>query len=526
MTAVQPKPLNPTSDAIPSAQRPVPWGWWDLVCVLGLATGYLVFARLLTSAQWPLHFDAFRDLAGMQNLLAGHWWCDPTLRDFPPWYPPLFVWLYGSLAKLFHLEPHIVTSSSHYWVNVWIPIALYALLRTSVSRLAAFAGPIVLVLTSIWWIAFITIAMPSVQGTLLVILGLWAWHLARRVDGWRFGPSVIVTLAAWFHPIATLILAGTYTLDVVATLLWEPRSQWRAPLRQLVTAGASSLVLASPVLVNLWRLPRINHAPFAYFDQALDAPRYAYQFHVMPAMVIGVMGLVYIAVRRPELRWLLCYFALALAGQLIGYWGHALGQPRLILVPHQFQWHTQLALCIALVVFVDWFLRVASIPHSRWVRISLVVVAGGMVARGLTQHGFPIHAFRDAGRFRAVSGATIDWIRSNTELDDVFVAKPMIGYFTLNAYTGRKLLYSNPGHMNPAADVPARLAAYEQFRLADDPEQLRPLVARYHIDYILVTQQERDEGFYPAVLRADFAQEVFVDPKQGWRIYRVLPPPP
>jgi hypothetical protein len=450
---------SPSTDLSPPNTRPDPWGVWDWACIGLLIAGYQVFLSKIDPSSWPLHYDAYRDLASMENLRAGYWWRDPVLLDKPPWYPPLFTWVHGSLATLLDIEPYKFTSVSRFWFNCWIPVAMFILLRNSVSRIAALLGPIILVATSAWWCRHLTIAMPSIQSTLLVLIGLHVWHRSRLAKQFCWSPGVMVSLVLWTHPVASIMLVGTMTLDSAITSCCTTPIDRKRILRQLITAGAIATVLASPVLINQLLLPRLNPEPRTYFGLELDMPKYAFQFHALPAPLFGLAGAALILVTRPELRWVVCTIAIGLVGQILGYIGEATGYQSLIFVPHQFQWHTQLALTLSAVIFLDWVVPRAL--ANRPLRIKGWILLGfiASLSIGIPNQPGQTSSVLGAARLYRKNENLIEWIRAQTDIDDVFVAEPSVAYFTISAYTGRKCLLSFPAHINPAADVPARESA-------------------------------------------------------------------
>lgn len=513
---------SPPIELPASNTRPSPWGVWDWVCIGLLLAAYQVYLSKIDPSNWPLHYDAFRDLASMENLRAGFWWRDPVLLGKPPWYPPLFTWVHGSLATLLDIEPYKFTSISRFWFNCWIPAAMFILLRNSVSRIAALAGPVILVVTSAWWSRHLTVAMPSIQSVLLVLIGLHAWHRSRLAKQPCWTPGLMVSLALWTHPVASIMLVGSMTIDSVLTSCCTSATDRKRILRQLIVAGAIAAVLASPVLINQLRLPRLNPEPRTYFGLELYMPKYAFQFHALPAPLFGLAGAGLILSRRPELRWIVAYIIVGSVGQILGYIGEAAGHQSLLFVPHQFQWHTQIALTLSVVVFLDWIVPRAM--ANRPLRIKGWILLGfiASLSVGIPNQPGQTSSVLGAARLYRKHENLIEWIRAQTNIDDVFVAEPSVAYFTVSAYTGRKCLLSFPAHINPAADVPARESAQAKLLSSTDPVTLRKIIDQFSVNYLVLDEGDVWKGKHPICEQSDLVQLVFHDKDSGYQVYGVI----
>lgn len=159
------------------------------------------------------------------------------------------------------------------------------------------------------------------------------------------------------------------------------------------------------------------------------------------------------------------------------------------MLPHEFQWHEQLAFLMGAAVAVTRLSeRLASRARPvrrRAVRLGwaagLLVLAVGPALPSLPLADSYVHRL-DRGWNSML--ATAAWVRASTPFDAVFACDPDAGYY-LSGLTGRKCLALPPGHMNPASDVETRYSDLREMLSTPNESVFRSLAARYGATYLL-----------------------------------------
>jgi hypothetical protein len=466
----------------------------DLLAILG---AWLALAFALGRGSLVTAYDVFRDMSYAQAILDGHLWQDPSILGLRAWYPPGNPLGIAGLSALTRIPPVELYATSLYWLG-WInPVVLYLLVRSRWGRATALVSLAVVPLGSFWWFTHAAMPMASVQGVSLGLLALLAWTTARD-RGFRRAAvtGVLLALAIWHHPICGALALGSILLQGgVAALLPAERSAPVASRFELASkaalAVAVGLLLAAPLLLRQLGLPRTNAAPHHWFAPELHDPRFALHLHAPLIVPLGLVGLWLAARRWRDEGWLVAYFAIGLAGQLAGYLGHDAAWRIPWVLPHEFQWHEQLALMIAAASATVWLatrfaagVRGARRGTAR--RAGIAALLALSVAPAL--FSLPVadsYLMRLDERWRA-SLATARWVRANTPHEAVFACPPETGFF-LSGLTGCKVVALPPGHMNPAADVDTRLSDLSEMLTTRDEQDFLRLAARYRVTHLLVT---------------------------------------
>jgi len=466
----------------------------DLFGILG---AWLVVAFALGHGRMVAAYDAFRDMSYAQAILDGHLWQDPAITGFGAWYPPANPLGFAGLSVLTRFPPVELYATSLYWLG-WInPVALYLLVRSTWGRATALVALVAVPLGSFWWFTHFAMPMASVQGVALGLLALLAWSADRTAGSRRAAlTGALLALAIWHHPICGGLALGSILVHgSLAPLLpaggGSPAASRFGLARKAALAGAVGLLLAAPALLRQLSLPRINAAPHHWFAPELHDPRYALHLHAPLILPLGLVGLWLAARRWREQGWLVAYFAIGLAGQLAGYLGHDAGWRIPWALPHEFQWHEQLALTIAAAATIVWLpgRLAARLPAARR-RVARGAGVAALLALGTAPAllHLPVadsFLLRLDERWRAPRAAA-RWIRANTPPEAVFACPPDAGYF-LSGLTGRKVVALPPGHMNPAADVETRFADLGAMLSTRDEGVFLPLAARYGVTHLLAT---------------------------------------
>jgi uncharacterized membrane protein len=207
------------------------------------------------------------------------------------------------------------------------------------------------------------------------------------------------------------------------------------------------------------------------------------------ASLLGLVGLVLASRRWPEQGWLVVWAAIGLVGQALGYLGHDLGWRVPWILPHEFQWHEQLALMIAAAAAAALAARslVAGTPARAVTVAVLLLLSLGRAALDLPRAGE--YLVRLDARWRDLFLMS-DWIARNTPDRSVIVATPDVAYLVCNL-TGRRTVTVPRGHLNPAADAVARARDLRVMLSGTDAAAFDSLARHYDARYLLATNDVR-----------------------------------
>jgi len=501
----------------------------DAAILAVLVVAYLGLVFQFTGTATSVYFDTFRDVATAENILAGRLWADPALRDYPPWYPPGNPLLMAAVARLTGARPLEVYAASRYWLNVLIPVLLYLLVRTAWDRATALLALPIIVLGSVWWATHLAAPMPSVHGVIRNRLGLLCWHQCHR-PGWRWPvvTGLVLSAGVWHHPLCALILAGAIGLHALDRLAARDPAGRAWTGRMLVVAGITA-VLAAPLVWHLLTLPRLNTAPMRYFAPELTDARFALYRDALAVPLLGLAGLWLVLRRAPAQRWLVAYVVITAAGQALGYGGHELRWRVPYIVPHEFQWHGQLALGIAAAGAAAALLRAAVAGAGRWRLVARLGLLAALASVGWNlrfvpppaRHFIPVDGLLDR------QAAAQAWLRANTDIDTVCAADTWVSYFVIGGLSGRKVIATGADHMNPASPAGARVSDLRTLTGTTDEAQFLDLARRYGAEYLVVTTESVDTTTANLEHYATWPslQRVFSDPEGRAHIFRVAPAP-
>ena len=491
---------------------------------------YLAFAYAATGGRPATVYDAFRDMAYAHGILAGGLGRDPMLAGLPAWYPPGNPLAFALLSRLTGVSVNTLYTTSVFWLGWANPLVLFWLARLSWGRLAAWLALPCVLLGSRWWLANAAAQMPSVQGVGLALATLIAWRQSR--DGNRVALSAATVLGAlttWVHPLCGAFALGTVALHgVLAPVLAarEPGEHLpasRLAVRALGVAFAGGL-LALPALQISLHGPILNIAPRHWFSPQLHDARFVLHAYSPLIWIPGAAG---IAMAWREWRqhgWLAVWFLLGLVGMLAGYAGHDLGWRVPWLIPHEFQWHAQLALTLAAALaMARWAGNLAERTNVQaprrvgWAVILLILAVGpASFALATPRRSLMVLDERWLG---IVAIAT--QLREQLPPDAVIAAPPDASYL-IAGLTGLHVIAVPAGHANPAVDVIARVADAESLLTTGDSARFASLIQK--ISSVLrpvagrageaAGRGGRDPCRWPAL-------EPIKLPVPKWRAYRV-----
>ena len=237
------------------------------VLLIGLAAipGISVTRRL----SWPYDPDAFRDIAAAQAVRNGSWWSDPFYAGAALWYSPLVPAVVALLSWLARLPVALVDVRGGPWLNLAAPVTFFSAAWRLVGvapALCALTVFLFLPLDAPAWAAgtYTPWLFPGLVAQSLLYIGLVGVAAVLEVAVARRAVLMGLTVAVAFlaHPGAGIMLAATLGVSV----LWQ---WWRAgtitsPIRIIGIAGVVALALTSPLLLPLlvrYRLHVFNMAP-------------------------------------------------------------------------------------------------------------------------------------------------------------------------------------------------------------------------------------------------------------------------
>ncbi len=478
-----------------------PFAAADWAILAAIVAIWMLFAYGATGGSLAVFYDTFRDMAYAENIRAGRLWADPTILGQAYWYAPGSPALVALLMALTGKTALQLYGTSMFWLNWLNPVLLFLLVRRSWGRSAALVALPMVGLGSYWWLTHAAAPMPSVQGLALDFAGLMTWR--RALDGgykWPAITGLVVALAAWHHPLSAVVLAGAIALHalILAAAPSAPSlaSNFRghprlAPLARAGIAAATAAVLSSPLILHLLAGEKRNLAPYTWFGPELHDPRFALQALTPLVPFLGFLGAA-LALKVPRGdAWLPAYLAVGLVGQGAGYLAHDLGWEVPFLIPHEFQWHAQLALGIGAAIAIVWLGRAAA---RRVAAMGLKRLAFGatMVALCAAGVGPALPHLPAAGsylrRIDASWGPMLDvgrWVRSSTGIDATFACEENLCYY-LAGLTGRKCVAVLAGHMNPRLDAVRRRADLHEMLGATREPVFAALARQYQVNYLLV----------------------------------------
>jgi hypothetical protein len=503
-----------------STQRSTPPLWTTVDAGLALAVWIcsLVCIWLLTDAGGSLMFDCFRDMAWAHNVRAGSIWADPVLAGESFWYAPGNPLSFGFASRILGVAVPTLYASSALWWNSLIPVAVFLLTLRSTDRITALVSLPLVFLGSLWWLTHFAAPMPSIQGTVLGLASILCWQgcMSRIAVGrtavlrWAAATGLILAACAWYHPVCAVAAAGGIGLQAVLELLRGARRaagdappsshERRLLLLAVTTVAGGSLLLALPLICHFIGMPHANPVPLQYFAAELTNPDFALQAHTPLIPLLGVVGVWLVLRRRPGAGWLVGYLAVAFMGQTAGYLHHLLGLPVAYLLPHEFQWHTQLAVGILAAIsiteltgFLGRRLRWPSDPSLArllWIGVLLVVV----VIPNLLFVPLAGSYLVDLRQVQTANRETAEWIQSDTLLDDVFACDPLLCHLVVAGLTGRKCMAVPVGHMNPAVDARRRLGELSTLLVIEDEAEFIELARQHGVTHLLLRPRSPEEA--------------------------------
>jgi hypothetical protein len=503
-------------------------GFVGIIVVLLVAASVRAWT-VVSGLRWTPDLDLVRNIASGVAFRDGHFLSDPHYAGVPAWYSPLTSAVVALASWATSLTVNRVVMQGGVFLNVLTPIALVWVVgrwfgrRVALGSLAAF-----LFVVGAGFPHYVVVEYVPYLLSPFYALGLFLLALSRLpmvVNRGSTRDAVLLGLAAGglalAHPGAIMVLTGIVTVEIVRAGL---RVTSRAPL---LRAAGISVLTALLVSAPFW-LPVVlryhgrvaNDAPSTFVWFGLHRPAFWATmgdfFLRWPMLVVAVGVPVWIAARirgrrrARELREgcdglsiLTVWTAVALVGLPVAAY-----HPEWFPLPsYHFLYYLSAALCI-------WFgIALAAIVSTPFdlLRRPGAAIATGIAVVAISAATFPrwYHDI-DAGRSEALAFQTrfndlavLDWIRANTDSEEVFVNAGGAGLLSDGLYiqffpgmAGRHSVnIDSPEFSSPWVDWKRRVVDAQAMVTALDScdlERFRRLAAEYgRVRYVLVPARSK-----------------------------------
>jgi hypothetical protein len=514
----------------------------SIVFAMSLAAMYL-----LSGGARSVMFDTFRDMAWAHNIVAGRVWSDPVLANEAFWYAPGSPLIFGLVAAAFPVGVVDIYRTSPMWWNALIPVLVFLAVRRAAGLAAGIVAVPMVFLASLWWLTHAAAPLPGIQAILVALAALLVWQqciVSAITDssGTCRRPAclsgLLIACTAWIHPICAVVTAGAIGFQslygITFPVVFKAARPLKTPVvrarlaRALIWVATPSLVLSLPLMVHFILMPKVNRAPLEYFAPQLLNPDFAVQAHTPLLPVLGLVGAVGILRKRPVAAWVAGYLGVSAVGQAAGYASWLWGLPVPYLLPHEFQWHTQLALGMAAAIAVVDISRKLTerlrwptdpgLARFMWILLMVVAVLSPVMPYMEVARNFQV----GVTQIENVRSETTEWIRGNTKLDSVFACDPHDAYLFVSGLTGRKCVAVPSGHMNPAVDAASRLEDVSQLLTTEDEVRFCDLARTYGVSHVLIRLTSPETLSHARSLEQfEVLKPAFFSPGEGIVIFEV-----
>ena len=462
-----------------------------------IVVGWQLIAMAATRLHLVTTYDSFRDMAYSHAILRGELGRDPVLPGLAAWYPPAGPILFAAMARLTGWSVPVAYATSIYWLNWLIPVSIYLVARSTWGRAVALWSLPMVGLGSLWWSTHGALPITSIQGVALGLLALRLWMRAELASWpWALAAGLAAAVALVFHPICGGLAVLAVVVHGLLLAMSPGRGRPGVPARQALIVVAVSAACSLPVLAPILAGPVLNEAPRHWFAPELHDVRYALQAHVPVVPVLGLLGM-WLSIRdRERAGWVAAYAAAALLGTAAGYLAHDLGWPIPYLIPHEFQWHLQLALCITAAAALPGAadaLRKLVTDHEDRRGFASVVLALLAVGPSLwSVRGAYASMIRlDDPSFGPAALAR--WCTERGYSSGILAAEPEVCFY-LSGLCGIRAQLVPAGHMNPRVAWEPRAEDMRTLLTTRSESTLSSVLQRVPVDYLL--QIPRDSSQY------------------------------
>jgi hypothetical protein len=309
---------------------------WLFLILTGLlcAAAYYVFTDNLALSFWGLRGDEVT-IAAMYNTFAHYgWFSDFGYIDLPPFYPPLWFWLFSLPGRLFSLSGIVLAKFSVFATLLFFPILGYAGqrlywrwigknedLKDTPGIIAAFLAPLLVLMLSdqdsvIGKPYEIVTAFAAVFWTIFLILEVKkeSWHWTRTVIFGLAGGIIFMSYYLWLIFAAIAVsLAG---LEV------EKKNQLKFYGRLLAVAAialVASLPFLGPLVYAYAKNGAENWQTVLFTPNGLAANIYIFQLLTYKNILLAAGFFTLVTFRKNSyIKPLICLLLAAYAWWLMG----------------------------------------------------------------------------------------------------------------------------------------------------------------------------------------------------------------
>jgi hypothetical protein len=526
---------------VPARFRP------ELIALILLAFAVVPGVRTTADLSWPGDQDLWRDIAQAQTFADGDWWADPQYRGESIWYNPLVPSIVAIMGRVTRQPiPWLYTRLGAY-LNLLAPLGLYLLVALLIDRWVAVGAVLAFLFVApptnepSWAVGTYSpwlFAANFAQGGMYLTLA--AYVLALRRTSTRRWAAVGGLLGVTFlaHTAPAMMAGGIIALHTIVRLIRE--RERRSALMALGAIIIAALIVSAPLtlsIVGRYGLHVLNPAPtnWAYEPLTLRNFEAFIQGNFINRawyMLVVVVGLIATGRNRRAERSLVALWLIITLAFLVYHYVRQLAKRDGVILPtiipgFHFLMYFRVAQSILLGAGVMALGALAVHPgsvipsrarnllrrwpqsgpwqrfltsfgmtptQSGWARgLSLTILAGMLITAypaylnsdDLTGQRIDAEQVsRDTDRI-----AAYQWVRANTQPQDVFLAGDGVGTFVISP-AGRKLIAGDSVFVSPYVDWAARNADREALWAALEARgeaAFRLLMVKYRAGYVAVS---------------------------------------
>jgi hypothetical protein len=518
-----------------------------LIAVCLVAVAVREGLRVTTGLHVPPDPDLFRSAAITQTILDGAWIADPFFAGEWNWYNPLVPAIVALLHAITGTPVLELYARSGVVLNLFGPIAFWALVRALFGSGAAVAA--------VFAFLFLPPRLPGWSTA-----GYWPWLFSsvftqavfyagliavdRAARSMRLTQWVIAGLALGFvflgHTAPAIVFGGVIVL--AATRMWRGGLSAQRSMVLLAASLATAVVVSLPVVLSVavrYRFAVLNDVLRLYAYPETEPGNFAgfLADHANAGTALALAGAPLLLRDREQRRraWVIGYWAVVNGAILLVHFGRPLLESAGLHVP-------QVVTAFHFILYAEALLMILA-GYALW---RIVETAGGMVTRTtlrvppaivarallavvvLLSVGPLLPARRaredfDESHTRAVAyqnrqdeRRVREWIRTTTPPGTVFLASYRLSLYAV-APAGGKVVALDPVFANPYVDLAARerdQRKMEERIFENDRNGYCLAASRYDVQYVIGDAQRQEL----AVPENTFLEEVLS--ADGVRIFR------
>ncbi|MDP7038740.1 MAG: hypothetical protein QGI45_06260 [Myxococcota bacterium] len=500
--------------------------FFEIFSYILIAFVFLKNVFSLTSLKWPYDHDLFRDIAHAQTIADGNFFADPNYLGETFWYNPLVPAIVAWFAELSDLAIPFVYTQAGPWLNLLGPLSFYWLVKKLFgSRAGAFACCAFLFMAPphqpSWIVAsYSPWAFASNVTQSLFYLGLLFLIYFLEKPTWKkaCGLGVLLGLTFLGHSAPAILVGSILTIWLIS--VFKAQKSGADLLNPLEALGYYAVILSTAFILStpyhisiLWNYGLVikNPQPTAWIDDLFLLNNFSGLLlqHLTFKMGVAFIGMLLFFRRRTQensassfivLSW--CISGFALFG--MGYFRQVLEQGGIasftVLPEHHFYFYLHALANIffgyGIVVCVEHFVKIYPKRLGGERRVLWVYLFLGLILCSATMRHF--NEKEDYNRFvdraqeigNRIEGKNIyDWLRQNTDPDDVFLTTVGMGLYVI-APAGRKVMvlfdatFSNPyvAHEGRTGDAESIFKAI----VDNDKKSFELLATKYGVTHIFV----------------------------------------